>query len=170
MCPPLGAASDPSPPLPTSLLFLSSLSMTSVKRTSLPESFPSTRVERRASRRPATWSVSTVAAGRRAGLLLVRPSDRQAGRLVSDRKRSQLVVGPHLVQSPQQIPPTPPHVEPNSRPASGAAAPTPLLSVCRWRSVTLFPLVVFSCSLGCADVRTTVTTRCPNTTVSSASP
>lgn len=117
-------------------------------------------------------------AGRAAAGLSVRPSvrpfdrqtDRQAGRLVSDRKRSQLVVGPHLVQSPQQIPPTPPHVEPNSRSASGAAAPTPLLSVCRWRSVTLFPLVVFSCSLGCADVRTTVTTRCPNTTVSPASP
>lgn len=98
------------PPSPTSLLFLSSLSMTSVKRTSLPESFPSTRAERRASRRPATWSVSTGRRGEAGGAaagLSVRPSDRQAGRLVSDRKRSQQVVGPHLVQSPHQTPPTP---------------------------------------------------------------
>lgn len=95
VCPPLGAASDP--PSPTSLLFLSSLSMTSVKRTSLPESFPSTRVERRASRRPATWSVSTAAAGRRAGLLLVcpsvRPSVRQTGRLLGQRQKEKSAGG-----------------------------------------------------------------------------
>lgn len=63
------------------LLFLSSLSMTSVKRTSFPESFRSTRAKRRASRRPAMSTVST-SAGRRGG--------RSERRLAGDRKRDQV--------------------------------------------------------------------------------
>lgn len=55
-------------PPPLLLLFLlSSPSMTSVKRTSFPESFRSTRAKRRASRRPATSTVSTGARERKWG-------------------------------------------------------------------------------------------------------
>lgn len=50
-------------PLFLLLFLLSSLSMTSVKRTSFPESFRSTRAKRRASRRPAMSTVSTSARG-----------------------------------------------------------------------------------------------------------
>lgn len=43
----------------------------------------------------------------------------------------------------------------------------PSLSVCRWHSVTLCFLWLFSsCSLGSDDLRTTMTRRCPKATVS----